>query len=106
MFLQHQIVCESKEIVLYLFLREQENLDLKAMKTIFSHLSALMLETRILEYLKQDQIKFFGRRVRVVCGATIIKDFYLNQQPTQNKNTAAKNIVYFHRLSNQNRSSI
>ena len=59
MFRQHKILCENKEVIVYLFLYDQE-IDLETMKNIFSQMSTMTLESRILDYFSQHNINFSG----------------------------------------------
>ena len=52
MFRQHKILCENKETVIYLFLYDQQ-IDLDTMKNIFSQISNMTLESRIIDYFNQ-----------------------------------------------------
>lgn len=90
MFRQHKILCENKEVIVYLFLYDQE-IDLETMKNIFSQMSTMTLESRILDYFSQHNIKFFGNHIRIVYHATIVKDFVLNQKYNHKK--LAHNVV-------------
>lgn len=94
MFRQHKILCENKEVIVYLFLYDQE-IDLETMKNIFSQISTITLESRILEYFNQHNIKFLGHHIRIVYHATIVKDFILNQHRTAPR--IANNIVSLYR---------
>ena len=53
MFRQHKILCENKEVTIYLFLYDQE-IDLETMKNIFSQISTITLEARIIDYFNQS----------------------------------------------------
>ena len=55
MFRQHKILCENKEVTIYLFLYDQE-IDLETMKNIFSQISTITLEARIIDYFNQNNI--------------------------------------------------
>ena len=59
MFRQHKILCENKETVIYLFLYDQQ-IDLDTMKNIFSQISNMTLESRIIDYFNQHNIKCLG----------------------------------------------
>jgi len=96
MFRQHQIICENKQIVIYLFLYEQE-IDLDTMKTIFSTLSASLLEQRICDYFDQNQIRFLGTRIRIVYKSTIIRDFLLHEPYLTCCPQLATNVISFYR---------
>jgi len=94
MFRQHQIVCENKRIVIYLFLYEQE-IDLDTMKIIFSSLSDDLTKQRIHDYLDQNQIRFYGTTIRIVYKSTIIRDLQLKEPYLTGSPTAATNILSF-----------
>ncbi len=94
MFRQHKILCENKEVIVYLFLYDQE-IDLDTMKNIFSQISTITLESRILDYFNQHNIKFLGHHIRIVYRATIVKDFILNQRYQTPK--IAHNVVSLYR---------
>lgn len=94
MFRQHKILCENKEVIVYLFLYDQ-NIDLDTMKNIFSQMSTITLESRILDYFTRHNIKFIGNHIRIVYHATIVKDFFLHHtHPSQKQ---ANNIVSLYR---------
>ncbi|MBQ1769540.1 MAG: hypothetical protein UIL36_05095 [Turicibacter sp.] len=90
MFRQHKILCENKEVTIYLFLYDQE-IDLETMKNIFSQISTITLEARIIDYFNQNNIKCLANHVKIVYHATIVKDFMMHQhyRPT----TYATNVV-------------
>ena len=94
MFRQHQIVCENKRIVIYLFLYEQE-IDLDTMKTIFSQISAELLDRHICEYFDQNHIRFLGTQIRIVYKATIIHDFLLHEPYLTSAGPSPTNIINF-----------
>jgi len=94
MFRQHQIVCENKRIVIYLFLYEQE-IDLDTMKIIFSSLSDDLTKERICGYLEQNQIRFYGTTIRIVYKSTIIRDFQLTEPYLTCCQKAANNVLSF-----------
>jgi len=96
MFRQHQIVCENKRIVIYLFLYEQE-IDLDTMKTIFSTLPTTTLEQRIWDYFDQNQIRFFGTTIRIVYKSTIVRDFLLHEPYLTCTSQVATNVISFYR---------
>ncbi|MCL1951009.1 MAG: hypothetical protein FWF59_14920 [Turicibacter sp.] len=94
MFRQHQIVCENKRLVIYLFLTEQE-VDLDTMKTIFSSLTAAKMQQQACQYLEQNNIRFYGTNIRVVYKSTIIRDFQLQEPYLSCCPQAATNVVNF-----------
>jgi len=96
MFQQHKIVCENKEIIIYLFLYELD-LDLATMKNIFYQLSATSLEKHVFDYFDQNCIKFLGQHIKIVYHSTIIKDFFIHRRQLQNTNIYATNVVNFYR---------
>lgn len=98
MFRQHKITCENKEILMYLFLYDQE-IDVGTMKTIFSQLAPGSLQQRIVEYIRQNRIRFQGTRIKLVYCSTIIKDFCLPQSasPLMESGTFACNVISFER---------
>lgn len=55
----------------------------------------MTLESRILDYFSQHNIKFFGNHIRIVYHATIVKDFVLNQKYHHKKQ--ADNVVNLYR---------
>ncbi|MDO4925640.1 MAG: hypothetical protein Q3980_08245 [Turicibacter sp.] len=94
MFRQHKILCENKETIIYLFLYDQQ-IDLETMKNIFSQISIKTLESRIINYFHQHNIKCLGNHVRIVYHATIIKDFFINQH--HQPKSYATNVVSLYR---------
>lgn len=96
MFRQHKIICENKEVIIYLFLYDQD-IDLVTMKNIFSQISNISLEERLLDYFKQNHIRFTGQHIRIVYHSTIIKDFYLNHCQFLTRNCLATNVINFYR---------
>mgnify|MGYP004635323687 FL=1 len=94
MFRQHKILCENKETVMYLFLYDQQ-IDLDTMKNIFSQISNMTLESRIIDYFNQHNIKCLGNHVRIVYQSTIVKDLFINQH--RKPRSYATNVVSLYR---------
>lgn len=95
MFREHQIICENKKIVLYLFLFEQE-IELDTMKTLFAQIPSSDLELWLGEYLQQQDTRFFGTRAKIVYHSTIIRDFQVSEQSIVPFQTEANNVINFH----------
>ncbi|HAX74016.1 MAG TPA: hypothetical protein DCY20_10875 [Firmicutes bacterium] len=78
MFRQHKIVCENKEVIIYLFLYDL-NIDIEMIKTIYENMPQYIVEKRIKEYCANHNLRFIGKHIKIVYHSTIVRDFHVNQ---------------------------
>ncbi|MDE5977877.1 MAG: hypothetical protein K2G70_05380, partial [Turicibacter sp.] len=73
-----------------LFLYDQQ-IDLDTIKNIFAQISNLNLETRVLDYFKQHNIKQHTSHIKIVYRETIVKDLSICHY--RKSNTYATNVI-------------
>jgi len=73
MFVDHKIVCENKEPVLYLF-AQSIDASITLVKGIFEHLHEEILIDWAQDYLIDLDVSFVGSLIKVVAGSTIVRD--------------------------------
>jgi len=76
MFVDHKIVCENKEPVLYLF-AQSIDASIVLVKGIFEHLHEEVLIDWAQDYLMDLDISFVGSLIKVVAGSTIVRHLEL-----------------------------
>jgi len=82
MFNEHKITCENNQSVLYLF-TQPFDANMNLIKEIFEHLHEDVLLDWTDDYLDSYHLSFSGDIVRVVVGATIVRNlsfpFYMKK---------------------------
>jgi len=76
MFVDHKIVCENKEPVLYLF-AQSIDASITLVKGIFEHLHEEVLIDWAQDYLIYSEVSFVGSLIKVVAGSTIVRNLEL-----------------------------
>jgi len=94
MFYDHKIMSENKAPMLYLFMHT-EDASTRLMSDIFYFIHEEFIADWAGDYLKNHNIKFSGRDVRIVCNSTIIKEIRLPRRFLAKKNIRPTNILQF-----------
>ncbi len=73
MFCQHKLMCENKELILYLFLFDQD-ISVHTMTVIFSQMPSSVIKKRTQQYLMASNFNKFCTSWRIVYHSTIIRE--------------------------------